>query len=794
TTSGTVTYTVVPRYESCSYPASSSNYVVTVNPAPSLTNTSLEQTICNNTSSTAVTLTGNVSGTTFSWSAVSEPVAAVTGFTASGTNATLPASTLINSTNALAKVVYTITPAATGLGSTCQGAIAHYTVNVQPTPVGSATGLTQTLCNGASSTPIALSSTVTGTSFTWSATSAACLTGYQASGSTQTTIPSATILSTCNAPSTVNYTITPTIGSPACSGAPLNAVLTVQPLVVLNATQTDLTQCSGVATAIAFTSNVASDVMVKWVATLESGTVTGFSSQTTAIAASSIAQTLTNTGTTNGVVKYVVTPYINDCPGTPKTFTVTVKPSPVLTLPTSPQEICSGGTTSIALNSGVTGTLYSWTISSTGSVNGASASTSPVAGPIAQTLTLNNQSVGSVTYTITPSAAGCNGSEKTFLVNVNPNPVATASTSTPNIAYGTQATLSGNGTGGTGALTYTWTPACPNTVLQSCTGQSVTTQNLTSPTTFTLHVTDSKGCTSTSDVTVSPTGDPLSVVIAANPVSLCAYPNPSVTLTATPSGGSGTYTEYIWESYPTPTWTQTTTANTVNVAPTISTQYRVNDGFNTAWSAPVSVTINPLPTAYNVTVTNQGHYCSGGTGVEIGLSNSQSGTGYQLKKDGVNVGTPAVGTGSAINFGHFTEAGIYTVEATSTAGCINMMTGSVTVIIDPLPVANAGVDKTIPYGTWTSLAGVAATSGTSPYSYQWTPAASIGTGATTLTPQTGLLSAATTFTLTVTDSRGCTDTDDAVVDITGTGLALECNASPAEVCNDNSPFGYPFWW
>jgi gliding motility-associated-like protein len=789
TTSGTVTYTVVPRYESCSYPASSSNYVVTVNPAPSLTNTSLEQTICNNTSSTAVTLTGNVSGTTFSWSAVSEPVAAVTGFTASGTNATLPASTLVNSTNALAKVVYTITPAATGLGSTCQGAIAHYTVNVQPTPVGSATGLTQTLCNGASSTPIALSSTVTGTSFTWSATSAACLTGYQATGSTQTTIPSATIQSTCNAPSTVNYTITPTIGSPACSGTPLNAVLTVQPLVVLNATQTELTQCSGVATSIAFTSNVASDVMVKWVATLESGTVTGFSSQTTAIAASSIAQTLTNAGTANGVVKYVVTPYINDCPGTPKTFTVTVKPSPVLTLPTSPQEICSGGTTNIALNSGVTGTLYSWTISTTGSVNGASASTTPVAGPIAQTLTLNDQSVGSVTYTITPSAAGCNGSEKTFLVNVNPNPVATASTSTPNIAYGTQATLTGNGTGGTGSLTYTWTPACPNTVLQSCTGQPVTTQNLTSPTTFTLHVTDSKGCSSTSDVTVSPTGDPLSVVIAANPVSVCAYPNPSVTLTATPSGGSGTYTQYNWESYPAPTWTQTTTANTVNVAPTISTQYRVkvNDGFNTAWSAPVSVTINPLPTAYNVTVTNQGHYCSGGTGVEIGLSNSQSGTGYQLKKDGVNVGTPAVGTGSAINFGHFTEAGIYTVEATSTAGCINMMTGSVTVIIDPLPVANAGVDKTIPYGTWTSLAGVAATSGTSPYSYQWTPAASIGTGATTLTPQTGLLSAATTFTLTVTDSRSCTDTDDAVVDITGTGLALECNASPAEVCNDNSP-------
>ena len=42
----------------------------------------------------------------------------------------------------------------------------------------------------------------------------------------------------------------------------------------------------------------------------------------------------------------------------------------------------------------------------------------------------------------------------------------------------------------------------------------------------------------------------------------------------------------------------------------------------------VTVSINPLPTAYNV--TGGGAYCSGGTGIPVGLSNSQSGVNYQL--------------------------------------------------------------------------------------------------------------------------------------------------------------------
>ncbi len=109
-------------------------------------------------------------------------------------------------------------------------------------------------------------------------------------------------------------------------------------------------------------------------------------------------------------------------------------------------------------------------------------------------------------------------------------------------------------------------------------------------------------------------------------------------------------------------------------------------GCTSAMTGSVTVIINPLPVAY--TVTGGGAYCAGGTGVHIGLYNSAPGVSYQLYYGTSIMGTPVTGTGSAIDFGLQTVAGTYTVTATDlTTGCINSMTGSVTVIINPLPAA-----------------------------------------------------------------------------------------------------------
>ena len=105
-----------------------------------------------------------------------------------------------------------------------------------------------------------------------------------------------------------------------------------------------------------------------------------------------------------------------------------------------------------------------------------------------------------------------------------------------------------------------------------------------------------------------------------------------------------------------------------------------NDPVNTFVNSTCLVT----PAAYNV--TGGGSYCEGGSGMEVGLSSSQSGVNYQLKIDEVNTGSPVAGTGSAISFGNQVTAGTYTVHACDeTTFCGSTMAGSVTVTVNTLP-------------------------------------------------------------------------------------------------------------
>ena len=99
-----------------------------------------------------------------------------------------------------------------------------------------------------------------------------------------------------------------------------------------------------------------------------------------------------------------------------------------------------------------------------------------------------------------------------------------------------------------------------------------------------------------------------------------------------------------------------------------------------------SVMVNPKPAPNAFTVTGGGNYCSGGTGLTIGLNGSDVGVSYQLYNGATAVGSAIAGTSSPLSFGTVTSAGTYTVVATTTAsGCTAPMTGSAPVIINPLP-------------------------------------------------------------------------------------------------------------
>ncbi|MCW0484835.1 GEVED domain-containing protein [Gaoshiqia sediminis] len=91
-------------------------------------------------------------------------------------------------------------------------------------------------------------------------------------------------------------------------------------------------------------------------------------------------------------------------------------------------------------------------------------------------------------------------------------------------------------------------------------------------------------------------------------------------------------------------------------------------------------------TPFTVTVTGDGSYCAGGSGVAVGLDGSETGVTYELHRDGVATGVTEAGTGSAISFPNQTLAGIYTVVGElDSDGCTVNMTGSATITIDDVP-------------------------------------------------------------------------------------------------------------
>jgi len=102
------------------------------------------------------------------------------------------------------------------------------------------------------------------------------------------------------------------------------------------------------------------------------------------------------------------------------------------------------------------------------------------------------------------------------------------------------------------------------------------------------------------------------------------------------------------------------------------------------------INVSALPTSYAVSSSNGGHFCAGGAGETIILTNSDPGTFYQAYRGTSAVGSLVLSTGGTLVFGPFNTPGIYTVKGTDgISGCTGIMSGSITIIIDPLPIVYA---------------------------------------------------------------------------------------------------------
>ncbi len=437
---------------------------VVVTDVPNITKTYTD-TICNNTATTinpASDSENNVpAGTTYTWVFPTvSPMGAITGAIEQNTpvnTLTIPA--LINTTNAPAKVTYTVIPK-TG---NCNGVSFTIELTVQPSPVITFSETDQQICSGETSREVTLSTTSPGNvSYSWSVTTPTGVTGAAISGTDK--IPAQTLINSTNTPQTVLYKAKAKLADGgSCDGAEYTYRITVNPTPAVTGIQ-NVSYCNNLqVSATPFTSNV-------------SGATFSWENDNTAIglAASGTgnlpAFTATNNGLTDLIAHIKVTPAANNCTGKDSTITITVHPSPTADQPAN-QIVCNGYLTSeIKFTGAISATVYNWTHNKPGIGLPTSGS-----GDIQAFAAINTGTAPiTATFTVTPVFGDCNGAVKTFTITINPSPVFTSQPASESLCVnGTPKLLSVNYSDATSVPTYQW---FENSVRDSITGTAITGQ------------------------------------------------------------------------------------------------------------------------------------------------------------------------------------------------------------------------------------------------------------------------------------------------------------------------------
>ncbi|WP_052480082.1 beta strand repeat-containing protein, partial [Flavobacterium hibernum] len=292
------------------------------------------------------------------------------------------------------------------------------------------------------------------------------------------------------------------------------------------------------------------------------------------------------------------------------------------------------------------------------------------------------------------------------------------------------------------AGTINWYTAATGGTLVA-TGTSYTTPNLSATTDYYVEAV-ANGCKSATRTKVTATVNTTPTITNTTSGSRCG----AGTVSLSASASAGTISWYSNVTGGTPLTTGTIYEPNVSATTTYYVD-ATNNGCTTGSRIAVAAVVNPLPIAY--TVTGSGTYCAGGTGLVVGLDNSEIGVSYQLRLGGSNNGNAVTGTGNAISFGTKTTAGTYTVIATNTGtSCTATMTGSAVISISAIPTAPTV--GTLTHPTCTVATGSVVLNGLP--SGNWTINPGNITGSTASTTISGL-TAGTTYNFTVTNAVGC---------------------------------------
>ncbi|TND03914.1 MAG: hypothetical protein FD123_3873, partial [Bacteroidetes bacterium] len=278
------------------------------------------------------------------------------------------------------------------------------------------------------------------------------------------------------------------------------------------------------------------------------------------------------------------------------------------------------------------------------------------------------------------------------------------------------------------AYSYNWTPGNP-------TGDGTASVTGLTAGTWTCTVTDANSCVATQTFNITQPSA-ISLTAASQTNIACFGGSTGAASVNAATGGAGGYT-YNWTpGNPTGDGTVSVTgliAGTWTCTVTDANSCTANQTFSITQPAAITGSISSTPTA-----------CTSNTGTAT-VSSVSGGAGSYTYSWAPSGGTTASATNLA--------AGNYTCTITDANSCILSLTVAVTTVAGPSLTAASQTNISC-NGASTGAASVnAATGGTGPYTYNWTPGNPTGDGTVSVTGLT-----AGTWTCTVTDANSCTAT------------------------------------
>ena len=674
-------------------------------------------TVCAGTAAALTTTVNNGAGS-YTW--------APSGGNGSSASVTPPAST-----------IFTVTYSDV---NGCQDtALSRVTVNPIPTML---TPTNVTVCHNAAIAASAFSSTVAGTTFSWTNTNASV--GLAANGSGNT--PSFTALNIGASPVSAIISVTPSANS--CVGPPVAYTITINPIPNINAVPS-ATYCSVSAVPSTAFSGSVTATTYSWANTNTTiGLGASGSGNTPGFTAANAGS-----GPISGVI--TVTPTANTCVGIPTNYTVLVNPIPTVNAVPS-ATYCSGvAVTANTFTGSVLNTTYNWTNSNTAIGLAAASGINTVASFNSSNLT--SAPISGV-ITVTPTANTCTGTPTSYTILVNPIPNVAA---IPSATYCTGVAVPATAfTGSVVGATFNW--------VNTNTAIGLGANGVGNTLGFTASNAGSGAISGVITVTPSANscmGIPTNYTVLVNPIptvnaiSSATYCN-GVTVPATAFTGSVAGTTFNWVN------TNTTIglgANGVGNAPSFATSnagssaitgvITVTPSANSCVGIPTNYTVlvNPTPT---VLVPPNATYCGGATVPISSFTSNLVGVNLSWTNSNPPIGLASSGLGNLPSFTSSNTTSSPLVGVVSVTPTANSCVGipvSFSITINPPVVAPTVANATVCPNSSTFLTATAP-GGT----YNWYDASVAGnlliTNATYTTPN---LTVTTTYYVNATNAFGC---------------------------------------